>query len=93
MRKLRPGCSHCVYWQVDLSSNPATVGHCHRYPPRVLMNPQTGHVMQKFPTTDQRHWCGEWSDDEKRLGDAAKKTAVGTVARAKPESLQAGNPA
>ena len=76
---LRPNCSHCVYWVSDHTGNPPTAGHCHRYPPGVYINPQTGTVVQKFPTTDHHHWCGEWSDDEQRLAEAAKRTIVGAM--------------
>jgi hypothetical protein len=75
MRHLRPLCSHCVYWLADNTANPPTVGHCHRFPPGVVISPQ-GTVVQKFPSTDHRHWCGEWSDDAARLIEAAKRIAV-----------------
>lgn len=76
MRRLRPLCSHCVYWMADRTANPPTSGHCHRYPPGIYVNPQSGVVVQKFPTTDHRHWCGEWSDDDTRLSEAARCAAV-----------------
>lgn len=77
MRKLRPLCSQCVYWVADRTANPPTVGHCHRNPPGIYVSPQTGNVIQKFPSSDHRHWCGEWSDDDARLIDAAKRSVVG----------------
>lgn len=76
MRHLRPLCSHCIYWVADHTANPATAGHCHRYPPGVYVNPQSGTIVQKFPTTDHHHWCGEWNGDESRLIDAVKKMAA-----------------
>ncbi len=76
MIHLRPTCSHCRYWQEDRTANPPTAGHCHRYPPGIYVNPQTGVVVQKFPMTDHRHWCGEWNDDEAELVDAAHKLVV-----------------
>ncbi len=76
MRQLRPQCSHCVYWVADRTANPTTAGHCHRYPPGVYTNPQTGTVVQKFPTTDHHHWCGEWNGDETGLVEAVRQTAV-----------------
>ena len=73
---VRPTCSHCVYWVSDHAANPPTVGHCHRYPPGVYINPQTGTIVQKFPSTDHHHWCGEWSDDDAGLVEAAKRSVI-----------------
>ncbi|NRG18930.1 hypothetical protein HPQ64_14650 [Rhizobiales bacterium] len=70
MKKLRPTCSHCIYWTEDHTADPATAGHCHRYPPGIYINPQSGVVVQKFPTTDHHHWCGEWNGDDTRLVQA-----------------------
>ena len=77
-RIARPRCDQCIYWMPD---TPATTGHCHRYPPAVYYNAH-GHIAaQKIPTVDHRHWCGEWSPDDKRLEDLAKhsmnRTAMG----------------
>ena len=68
---LRPQCSQCVFWSAH---NPATVGYCHRYPPQVYYNAQGVLAAQKSPLTDHRHWCGEWSDDDELLHDAALKS-------------------
>ena len=76
MRHLRPLCSHCVYWIADKTANPPTAGHCHRFPPGIYVNPQTGTVIQKFPTTDHHHWCGEWDGDDTKLVEAAQNLAV-----------------
>ncbi len=76
MKHLRPSCNHCVYWMVDLTVDRPTVGHCHRYPPGIYINPQTGTVVQKFPLTDHLHWCGEWSDDDAPFSEAAKRLAI-----------------
>jgi hypothetical protein len=56
-----------VYWVPELTADPPSVGHCHRYPPGVFVNPQTGVIVQKFPATDPHHWCGEWSHDDSRV--------------------------
>lgn len=64
---LRPTCSRCVFWVEDHTAFPPTAGHCHRYPPGIFINPDSGVVVQKFPTTDHHHWCGEWSSDESRF--------------------------
>ena len=69
----RPVCGHCVYWKGEVSSDRPTIGHCHRYPPGVFVNPSSGTVVQKFPVTDRSQWCGEWSDDETALADAARR--------------------
>ncbi len=74
---IRPTCSHCMYWSHEGSKEVATVGHCHRYPPGIHVNPQTGTVIQKFPTTEKHHWCGEWSDDDQVLQDAARRSVLG----------------
>jgi hypothetical protein len=74
MRHLRPLCSQCIYWVVDRNANPRTTGHCHRYPPVISVNPNTGAVVQKFPTTTNQHWCGEWSHDEMRVTDGIRQT-------------------
>jgi hypothetical protein len=76
MRHLRPLCSHCIYWLPDSSGTAATVGHCHRFPPGIYVNPQTGTVVQKFPTTDHHHWCGEWNGDDSKLTEAVRQTAL-----------------
>jgi len=76
MRRLRPLCSHCVFWIADNTANPPTAGPCHGYPPGIYVNPQTGTVIQKFPTTDHHHWCGEWNGDETSLVDAAQKLVI-----------------
>jgi hypothetical protein len=73
MRNLRPLCSHCIYWVAEHTANPPSIGHCHRYPPGIDVNPQTGIVVQKFPTTGHQQWCGEWDGDESRLVEAAKR--------------------
>ncbi len=73
---VRPTCLHCIFWVSDHTSDPPTVGHCHRFPPGVTVNPETGVIVQKFPTTERRQWCGEWSDDEEALAAAAKRTMI-----------------
>lgn len=73
---LRPKCAKCFYWAVDQTADPATSGHCHRYPPGVAINPQTGTVVQKFPSTDHHQWCGEWSEEVNRLADAVKRSLI-----------------
>jgi hypothetical protein len=73
MRHLRPLCSSCVYWVAEHTAKPPSIGRCHRYPPGIYVNPQTGTVVQKFPSTEYHHWCGEWNADESRLVDAAKQ--------------------
>ena len=73
---LRPNCAHCIYWVGEHTADPATVGHCHRFPPGIHVNQQTGTVVQKFPTTDHHQWCGEWSDDDAGLQLAARRTIV-----------------
>ena len=79
MKHLHPLCSRCIYWQLDSASSSGTVGHCHRYPPGIYMNPQTGTVVQKFPTTDKHHWCGEWDGDASRLMDAVRRSALSSA--------------
>ena len=76
MRHLRPLCSHCIYWVADNTANPPTMGHCHRNPPGIYINPQSGTVVQKFPSTDHHQWCGEWNGDESQLLDAVRQMAV-----------------
>jgi len=76
MQHLRPKCSHFIYWEVDGTANPPTAGHCHRYPPGVSINPKTGTVVQKFPTTDQHQWCGEWNGDETLFVEAIRQIAM-----------------
>jgi hypothetical protein len=58
---------------VDQTAEPTTVGNCHRYPPSLAVNPQTGSAIQKFPLTDRRHWCGEFSDDETQMVEAIRR--------------------
>lgn len=79
MRHRRPHCSHCMYWVPEVTSKPATVGHCHRFPPDVMISPTSGTIVQKFPTTDHQHWCGEWSDDDARLVEGARRVLAQTV--------------
>lgn len=76
VRTLRPTCIHCVYWVMDKAAEQGTVGHCHRFPPTFSINPQSGNVIQKYPTTDRHHWCGEWDDDDTRLVDGLKRIAA-----------------
>lgn len=76
MRQLRPTCAQCVFWTIDNPGETATAGHCHRYPPGVYVNPQSGVVVQKFPSTDRHHWCGEWSSDEERWTEAFRHAAA-----------------
>lgn len=73
MRHLRPVCSQCVYWIGERST---VVGHCHRHPPAIVVNPETGTVSQRFPTTDHQQWCGEWKGDETELVAAARQCVV-----------------
>ncbi|NNF79727.1 MAG: hypothetical protein HKN05_17020 [Rhizobiales bacterium] len=71
---VRPTCSHYVFWVNDHTTEPATAGHYHRFPPQVAANPDSGVVLQKFPATDRRQWWGEWSDDAEVLAAAAKRS-------------------
>ena len=82
MLNMRPNCSQCVYWVTDRSPDAATTGHCHRYPPAVSINPQSGTAVQKFPLTDRQNWCGEWSGDVVEWVEAFKKVTARAVARA-----------
>lgn len=68
---LRPHCSQCIFWVAD---EPATVGYCHRSPPQVYYNGHSGTAAQKFPLVDHHHWCGEWSDDDELLKNAASRS-------------------
>ncbi len=77
MHLQKPQCSHCIYWVTDGTANPATAGHCHRFPPGIHVNPKTGIVVQKFPTTDHHHWCGEWNGDDTWLQEAVR-TSIAT---------------
>jgi hypothetical protein len=76
MKHMRPACSQCAYWVAEASGNPPITGHCHRYPPGVYVNSQTGVVVQKFPTTDHLHWCGEWQGDDQELVKAAHRALL-----------------
>ncbi len=80
MRHLHPLCSRCIYWQHDNTTTAGTVGHCHRFPPGIYMNPHTGTVVQKFPTTDKSHWCGEWNGDPSHLAEAVRNSALRSAA-------------
>lgn len=73
---VHPTCSHCIFWATDHSTDSPTVGHCHRFPPGVSVHPETGVVVQKFPTTERRQWCGEWSDNDEALAAAAKRSMM-----------------
>ncbi len=84
MKHLRPLCSHCIFWAADYAANPPTMGHCHRYPPNVFVNPETGTIVQKFPSTDQHHWCGEWNGDESRFTLAVRRSVVEKAAQPGP---------
>jgi len=75
MRHLRPLCGHCIFWKSEDDPR-STVGHCHRYPPGVYVNPESGIVAQKFPTTDHKHWCGEWDGDKTRLDRMVRESAA-----------------
>lgn len=70
MTERRPTCAHCIYWKGEQVSAQPTTGHCHRYPPGVFANPQTGTVVQKFPVTERSQWCGEWNGDDTALAEA-----------------------
>lgn len=74
MSDSRPNCGHCIYWKGEATSDRPLTGHCHRNPPGVFINPTSGTVVQKFPLTDRSQWCGEWSDDEAPLVEAAKRS-------------------
>jgi len=50
------------------------------YPPSLAINPQTGTAVQKFPLTDRRHWCGEFSDDESHMIEAIKRITAASSA-------------
>ncbi len=79
MHHLRPSCGRCVYWVEDHTAVPPTAGHCHRFPPAVFANPETGVVVQKFPTTDRHQWCGEWNGDDTGLMRAAAESAAAVM--------------
>ena len=81
MHHLRPICARCVYWVEDHTAATNTVGHCHRYPPGIYVNQTNGIVIQKFPTTDRHHWCGEWSGDDARLKEAVRSSLAESAAR------------
>lgn len=81
MHHIRPLCGKCAYWMEDHTASPATAGHCHRYPPAVAINPQTGVVLQKFPTTDRNQWCGEWTGSDERLMQAMRAAALEAAER------------
>src|SRR5665213_3098043 len=81
MRHLRPLCSDRIYWVAEHAARPPSIGHCHRYPPGIDVNPQTGTVVQKFPTTGHQQWCGEWDGDESRFVDAAKRAVEKSTLR------------
>lgn len=83
MRHIRPTCSRCIYWAESAATGTGSIGHCHRYPPVVIANPETGTVVQKFPTTAPRHWCGEWSGDDSRLASGIASTVAGKSGSAK----------
>lgn len=80
MRKLHPTCSQCVFWVTDNPGETATAGHCHRYPPGVYVNPQSGVVIQKFPSTDRLQWCGEWSGDQEIWANAFRAATARSAA-------------
>lgn len=73
MRRLRPVCNQCAYWMAEASGH---VGHCHRNPPTLYVNPESNAVQQRFPVTDHHQWCGEWMGDESRLVDAARHSVL-----------------
>lgn len=79
MRHLRPVCSKCIFWVEDHTSNPPTAGHCHRHPPGIYINPETGVVVQKFPMVDHQQWCGEWNGDEAHFADAVRQSIARSV--------------
>jgi hypothetical protein len=81
MHHLRPICARCVYWVEDHTSPTNTVGHCHRYPPGIYVNQANGVVIQKFPTTDRHHWCGEWSADDTKLMQGVRNSLADTATR------------
>jgi hypothetical protein len=80
MRQLRPTCTHCIHWVADNTADTPTAGHCHRYPPGIFVNPQTGTIVQKFPTTDRHCWCGEWNGDEARWIEALHRLTASCAA-------------
>jgi len=61
---------------MDHTVDPPTVGHCHRMPPGIYINPKSGTVVQKFPMTDRHQWCGEWKGDEAELVEAARQSTL-----------------
>ena len=79
MHHMRPICARCVYWVEDHTAVTNTIGHCHRYPPSLYVNQANGVVIQKFPTTDRHHWCGEWSSDETKLKEAVRSSLAETA--------------
>jgi hypothetical protein len=79
MRHLRPVCSRCIYWIADSAASAPTTGHCHRNPPGVFALPESGTIVQKFPSTDHHQWCGEWSDDDSYLAEAARRAILNSA--------------
>lgn len=84
MTQLRPTCKKCIYWVAETATQPTKVGHCHRYPPVVAIHPTAGTTIQKFPSTDQHHWCGEWDGDPDRFSGALRKLLERRPADAQP---------
>lgn len=78
MRLTRPTCGTCIFWVLDPTQGG---GHCHRYPPGIHTNINTGTVVQKFPMTDSRNWCGEWNDDDVSMSEKGKRALARAAQR------------
>lgn len=73
MRRLRPVCNQCAFWNAEPSGQ---VGHCHRFPPTLYVNAESSSVQQRFPVTDHHQWCGEWNGDDSKLVEAARRSVL-----------------
>lgn len=58
-------CGACKYWR--LNPKDMNIGHCHRFPPSLLLIPMRGPggqmvpaPMPCFPAMDKSDWCGEF---------------------------------
>jgi hypothetical protein len=56
-------CASCKFWKV-FGAAPSVSGHCVRYPPLLIHNPNAAAVGDtgswSFPSTAGNEWCGEW---------------------------------
>jgi hypothetical protein len=82
MSERRPVCAHCIYWRPDQLVGQPTAGHCHRNPPGICVNPNSGTVIQKFPMTERAQWCGEWCGDDTQLLETMHRAMLKRAAEA-----------